>query len=97
GAGASAFSNTNFASTRTPFVQWQLNNFAVSQLTNPAVAGPGADPDADGLENFVEYTFHRAPLSADLDRPGEAALERLPDQLDYFSIHYSRNKAAIDA
>src|SRR6185295_12615604 len=43
--GQSDFSNTNFVSTRTPFAQWQFGNFPGSQWTNPAVAGPDADPD----------------------------------------------------
>jgi hypothetical protein len=97
GIGESSYSNTNSASTRTPFEHWQITQFTPAQLTNAALAGPDADPDADGLRNFVEYAFNRAPFSADADRPGEAAIDRLTGAVDVLSLVYTRNKAAIDA
>lgn len=38
---------------------WQVQYFGESAL--PAVAGADADPDADGLTNFQEYTFGTDP------------------------------------
>src|SRR6266516_571922 len=95
--GESRFSNTNSASTRTPFAQWQFTHFTPDQLADPTLAGADADPDADGLPYFVEHTFNRAPLWADLDRPGALAIDRLPNQLDFLTVVFTRNKAAIDA
>src|SRR6266516_4269995 len=64
--GESPYSNTNQATTRTPFADWQLARFTPAQLTNAAFAGPGDDPDSDGLPNFAEYALDRDPLAAEV-------------------------------
>lgn len=37
------------------FAAWQNANFTPAQLTDPELSGPGADPDEDSLNNFLEY------------------------------------------
>jgi autotransporter-associated beta strand protein len=57
-----------------PFTQWQQDNFG-PDASNPVIAGPGADPDNDGLPNLLEYSLVGAPLSpvpAYLVTPGQS-------------------------
>lgn len=44
------------------WMQWRTSSFTHSQLANPAVSGPTADPDGDGLKNVVEAHFGSPPL-----------------------------------
>ncbi len=95
--GESSYSNTNYATTMTPFAEWQLARFTPAQLTNAAFAGPGDDPDADELPNFAEYALDREPLVAEVAPPARAVLEQSSNRLEYLALVYARNKAAIDA
>jgi hypothetical protein len=57
----------------TAYEAWRLLYFTVPQLTNPSleasVWGDGADPDADGRSNLIEYSTGTSPLFAN---PGTA-------------------------
>lgn len=44
---------------------WLAARFNSAQLADPAISGPSADPDADGIPNLLEYAFAREPLTAD--------------------------------
>ncbi len=44
---------------------WLTARFNSAQLVDPAISGPSADPDADGIPNLLEYAFAREPLTAD--------------------------------
>ena len=46
------------------FAAWQQQEFG-PDASNPAIAGPNADPDRDGLPNVFEYVTNRAPKVAD--------------------------------
>ena len=94
--GESGYSNTNYASTRTPFAQWQMMHFSPTQLTNASVAGLNADPDGDRIPNFAEHGLNRAPLSADSVAPGQAAIDQLPGPTNHLALVYSRSRAALD-
>ena len=43
-------------------------HFTAPQLADPAVSGPAADPDADGLANLLDYALALDPV--DPARPG---------------------------
>ena len=47
--------------TPLAFSSWQASRFTVAELANPAVSGPLADPDADGVCNLLEYAFGSDP------------------------------------
>ena len=48
--------------TVTPFDAWRVANFTAAQLDNANVSGLTADPDGDGIINFVEYALGTNPL-----------------------------------
>jgi hypothetical protein len=47
------------------FAAWAASMFTAQQLANPAISGPTADADGDGLNTFGEYAFNLNPLVAD--------------------------------
>ena len=95
GAGSSAYSNTNYATTRTPWAQWLLSKFTSLQLINAGVSGLTADPDGDGLPNMVEYALNREPLSPDRAAPSVAGIERISTS-NFLTLTYTCNVVAID-
>ena len=95
GAGNSPYSNTNYATTRTPWAQWLLSKFTSQQLTNSAISGMGADPDGDGLPNLVEYALNREPLSPDRAASSVAGIESIQTN-NFLTLTYTGNVAAID-
>lgn len=68
-AASSADSNTAVvtvsATVPDPFTAWQNDHFTPAQLANPAISGPAADPDGDGIPNDHEYIFGSLPFAAD--------------------------------
>jgi hypothetical protein len=73
---------------------WHLAHFTTEQLAQPDVSGDAADPDGDGVSNFLEYAFDLEPWqnSANLlphavaiDGGSKLRLEfdRLRPELDY--------------
>lgn len=59
-----------------PVANWQAAYFTGSELENPIVCGLAADPDADGMNNLLEFTFgfdprngRRLPVSNGLGLP----------------------------
>lgn len=47
-----------------PFDAWRFANFSASELANPTISGPMADPDGDQLTNLVEYALNLDPKHA---------------------------------
>jgi hypothetical protein len=41
---------------------WRSAQFTPAELADPAISGPTADPDGDGISNLYEYLFVGAPL-----------------------------------
>lgn len=56
------FADTSLVIT-SPFADWQTQHFGPA--ADPAISGPRADPDADGLENLAEYALTSDPLVPD--------------------------------
>lgn len=46
-----------------PYSQWKTAQFSPSDASNPAVSGPTADPDLDGLTNETEYILGSSPMT----------------------------------
>jgi hypothetical protein len=46
---------TTAAPPTDPFVTWQNQYFSPAQIANPAIGGPNADPDTDGMSNTNEF------------------------------------------
>lgn len=62
---------------------WRVENFALGELGQEEIAGEDADPDADGLPNFLEFAIQtdpRAPTFSGLPRVIRGA------SVDYFEF-----------
>ncbi len=55
------------------FVVWQRSRFSDLELADPSWSGPAADPDADGLNNTLEYAFATDPHTAEPQAVGTVA------------------------
>jgi alpha-glucosidase (family GH31 glycosyl hydrolase) len=53
---------TSLFGTFAPFEAWRLARFG--NTGNPTISGASADPDGDGIPNFLEYAFGLNPLAA---------------------------------
>ena len=67
---------------------WRALVFSAGQLAAPAVSGPAADPDGDGVANLFEYLQDRDPLVRDTT-PALATLTS-----GYATLTYERLRAA---
>ena len=63
------WSSADPARAQSPYEIWRLAKFTPAELADPSICGGLADPDHDGLSNFLEYAFHQEPKVADL--PGD--------------------------
>lgn len=78
-----------------PFDQWRYERYAATgQLTNPAMVGAAADPDANGWGNLVEFASGAAATGAAafLEKPLVAPLELEGEE--YLALTYYQSKAA---
>lgn len=68
---ASITSNPIVVSLKSsPVEVWRSTFWAGANLSNPLISGLDADPDADGLENVLEYILGLNPTAANPDTPG---------------------------
>jgi hypothetical protein len=77
------------------YADWRAANFSGTDLTNDAVSGPNADPDAAGLSNFGRYAFNfpaRGPVAA----PLTVGVPATSGGSTYFTITFNRRSAATD-
>lgn len=80
------------------FASWQRQVFTSAELSDPAISGPGADPDRDGWSNFLEFALGSIPTDL-LDAP--AAIETSIETIDgerYLVLRYTRQpgERAVD-
>lgn len=80
----------------TPTTQWRTTYFNSTQLADPNVSGPTADPDADGLKNLLEYALGLTPGTADtLSTRVTHDLVNISGS-NYLRLSIIRNPAATD-
>ena len=72
--------------TPMDFATWQQWNFNATELANPAISGPDADPNNNGWNNFAEFAFGHSPF-IDQDHTGlvTSGIETIEGN-DYLSI-----------
>lgn len=79
----------------TAYAKWRAANFPGPALEDPAISGPEADPDGDGLTNAAEYAFARDPNRADPDHGIEPVIVRA-DGASFAGIRFRRPAHAAD-
>jgi surface-anchored protein len=77
----------------TPFQQWQADHWP--GVTDAAIIGPAADPDADGEVNLLEYAQATDPKLSDRELRPSIRFVNVDGSLRG-AIQHRRNKAATD-
>ncbi len=90
--GSAGTGDTSFSSH---FSGWRWDFFTKTEIEDPAVSGPEADPDGDGLTNAQEYAFGRNPRLPDNNGLATPALVRV-DGADYETVTFDRARQTLD-
>ncbi|MCF7730781.1 MAG: lamin tail domain-containing protein [Akkermansiaceae bacterium] len=69
------------------FAGWLNSHFSASEIADPLLAAPDADPDLDGRGNFAEYAFGTNPRL--LDAPAGLTMQRVGEFLELTSRYRS--------
>ncbi len=73
-----------------PFDAWRFAKFDASELADPNISGANADPDADQLQNLIEYAMN-------LDPKAFSASTAVVDQTSgYLTLTVAKNISATD-
>jgi hypothetical protein len=79
------------------YATWAASRFTPAQLADPAISGPTADADGDGLINFLEYAFDGDPLAATSVPWPRSAVESVPDEdVLHHVVRFARRRQAAD-
>jgi hypothetical protein len=79
------------------YATWASGRFTPAQLANPAISGPAADADGDGLINLLEYAFDGNPLAATSVPWPRSAVESVPDEeVLHHVVRFARRQNAVD-
>ncbi len=78
---------------QSPFASWQALKFGAN-AANPAIAGPNADPDGDGLSNLSEHALGLNPLASN-SAPWWTGLTNVSGT-NFLGVAFNRNPAATD-
>lgn len=81
------------ASTAQVFEGWRNNYFTTAEF--PTTAALLWDADSDGLDNFTEYAFGRAPKTADNSALSTGGNVTVANK-NYLSVTFTRPKNALD-
>jgi hypothetical protein len=77
------------------FASWQASAFTPVELANPSVSGPGADAEADGLVNVLEYALALSPKIPDASRALLAGVQDIGGTR-YLTLTFRRRPTASD-
>lgn len=80
------------ASRPNYFDEWQSHHFPGDQ--DPAIMGPAADPDGDGLPNLVEFAFGRNPRDPDMNF-APLQIQRPSNGSDDWGVEYRRPRGLV--
>lgn len=78
-------------SGKAPFQIWRESHFNPAQLSDPAISGPNADPENDGISNLLEYALALDPLASDT-----TGLPTVGTSGGHLSLTYRKDKTATD-
>ncbi len=73
-----------------PWLEWQTLHFTAAEILDPAISGPTADPDGDGLSNVLEYGTGTPPRSSSATPLATAPAGGL------LTVRYTKNLNAPD-
>jgi hypothetical protein len=99
----SDFSGRFFQSRRTigalepevTFNRWRLRNFTSQEYGDEGISGPDADPEGDGVLNWLEYALHCDPKRSDTGGLFSIQTDPTGDNL-YLTMAFTRPKYATD-
>jgi len=82
--------HASFLYSLTNFAAWQKVYFTPAQLANPAIGGPTADPEQDGISNLIKYAL--------LLNPWQPATNTIQPSIigGTFEFSYARRELAAD-
>lgn len=91
-AGYSDFAGVSIATpSQSQFLTYLARFFTPQQMANPAITGPNADPDRDGINNLLEYAFDLDPREADI-----TGLPATSTRNGYLSIGFEERIPPVD-
>ncbi|MCP5521326.1 MAG: hypothetical protein H7A46_07240 [Verrucomicrobiales bacterium] len=85
----------NFQQTLTGYELWKVSEFNAAERLDPAISGPGANPDGDSRPNALEYLGGTGPKMFDQAAPVTASTARL-GEATYAILTYVRKKGLND-
>ena len=74
---------------RTAFGDWKQTKFGAN-ASDPAIAGPMADPNHNGTPNLLEFAFGMEPLTASQTEKLPGATQVTVNTEDYLAIRFRR-------
>jgi hypothetical protein len=83
----------------TGFDDWRAAHFSGADLQNPAISGPAADPDGDGVTNLLEYALGGNPGAPSRDRLPSIGMEAIEVEgvtAVYLTLSFSRPSDVAD-
>jgi glucose/arabinose dehydrogenase/regulation of enolase protein 1 (concanavalin A-like superfamily) len=90
--GSTTSASASVTVTGTPWTSWWMGAFTQEERTQPALTGPLADFDRDGLSNLIEYVF-----SGDAKVPSTLPLAITSRTEDALFVTFQVNASATDA
>ena len=64
----------NVPAPADPYTAWRVLNWEGTDYDDPAISGPNADPDKDGIENLLEFVLDLDPNEIS-QMPGEITID----------------------